>query len=130
MVYTYKQACTAFKNEVNQKHPPGSNITGSKRYIKELGQGGQGQGSGRGGPSGRGCGFGRGGQGGRVGQGGRGNRRGFGDSRVATGRGEFIYKSRSDSRIITLMDGKRFKYLPSFNFRTQYLAKCPMNRKG
>jgi hypothetical protein len=99
VTYTYAQALTAFRTEVNKKHPPSlSSETRTRRHIQETNQrsGGRGRGSlrGRGGRH-YGGGYGRGGRGGRFGRGGRGNRQ---------------------KEYITLKDGRKVEYHASFNF--------------
>jgi hypothetical protein len=89
--YTYDHALSAFRNEVNAKFPPGTTQAKTRRSMQEL--------TGRGGGGGRG--FGRGGRG------------GFGRGR---GRGRSSYRSRSDTKMITLKNGKQIEYHPSFNF--------------
>jgi hypothetical protein len=88
--YTYEHALSAFRNEVNAKFPPGTTQAKSRRTMQEL--------------TGRGSGGGRGFQ-----RGGRGSGRG-------RGRGRSSYRSRSDSKMITLKTGKQIEYHPSFNF--------------
>ena len=89
MTMTYETALAAFRNEVNRQHPPQmSQNTRVRRNIREMNQGGRFGGRGRG----------RGRFGGR-GRGGRG-----------------IKRTRTDSTFITLTDGTKVEYHPSFNF--------------
>ena len=97
IVYTYKQALSLFRTEVNQRHPSGSQQENNRRAISETGQG---QG-------------GRGGRGGRN-RGSRGNRATQPSRQYSAG--EHIQKTRDDSKIITLTNGKRIEYHPSFRF--------------
>ena len=100
IVYTYKQALSLFRTEVNQRHPIGSQQEHGRRAIRETEQ--------RGGRPGRGGrGYYRGGRGGR------------GDRPTACRQydtGEQIHKTRNDSEIITLTNGKRIEYHPAFRF--------------
>ena len=89
MTMTYKIALAAFQNEVNRQHPPQmSQNTRVRRSVREINQGGR--------FGGRGRGRGRGGRGGRSGRG--------------------TKQTRTDSSFITLTDGTRIEYHPSFNF--------------
>ena len=98
IVYTYKQALSLFRTEVNQRYPSGSQRDSSRRAISETGRGSRG---------------GRGGQGGRGGRGSRGNRA---PPTRQYENGEHIQKTRDDSEIFTLNNGKRIEYHPSFRF--------------
>ena len=90
----FSQAMTDCRLAVYEKFPPTDNpaIAKTRRHVNEVGQG---RGRGRGGGRGRFGGRGRGG-------------RGY--------RGGYIRKSRQDSKIITLTDGSKIEYHPSFRF--------------
>ena len=99
MTMTYERALAAFRNQVNLKFPPQmGQPTHVRRQINEV--------------SGRGRNFARGnGRGGR-GRGGRGS-----SQRSAPPR------TRADSEIITLTDGSRIEYHPSFKFPPHVFSK-------
>ena len=110
VTYTYAQALQAFKTEVNNKFPPGSNTSNTRRNISETsgGRGGRGYGGrnhnyGRG--NGRGYGRGRG----------RGYGRGYGRGQ-GRGRGNYNNSPRNDSKSITLKDGEKIQYHASYRF--------------
>ena len=113
LTYTYAQALLAFKTEVNNKFPPGSNPTNTRRISEMSGRGGRGYGRG-----GKGRGF-RGRNGGR-GYGGRGQGR---------GRGGYGNQRRSDSKTITLKDGQKIEYHPSFKFPDALYEKFTNEQK-
>lgn len=120
LTMTYDVAKATFRNAVNQMNPPQlkNNKTTTRRYVRETNQGrstgGRGTGRGYGNQSGRGGGrngYGRGGYGrGGYGRGGR-------------GRGNYVQKTRNDSCIITLTDGQKIEYHPSFRFPYHILQK-------
>ena len=95
----FLQAMTDCRLTVYKKFPPTENpaLTRTRRHVNEVGRGR--------GTGGRGRHYGRGG-GGRGGRGGRGN---------------YIRKTRNDSKIITLKDGSRIEYHPSFRFTNEQL---------
>ena len=96
---TYEQALSSFRNEVNRKFPPnlgGSN--NSRRSIRESNR------------TGRGTRGGRGGRGGRSDRGGR-------------GRNVQPKHQRDDSKLITLTDGQRIEFHPSFTFPSNFYNK-------
>ena len=101
---TYEQALQMFRDVVNLKFPPELGGKRSRRHINEM--------SGRGGRNGRG---GRGGQGGRGGRGGRGR---GGNKRT-----------RPDSTMITLTNGKQIEFHPSFNFSGEIYGKMRQEDK-
>jgi hypothetical protein len=109
MTMTYEQSLALFRNMVNQKHPPqmGAAQNRVRRNINEATTGRGGRSQGRGG-------YGRGGRGGRgAGRAGRGNQR-----------------TRTDSRMITLMDGSQIEYHASFSFpRHVYLKFKPEDKE-
>jgi hypothetical protein len=100
MTMTYERALASFRNQVNLKFPPqmGTAGTRTRRHINEV--------AGRGG-------------GGRGGRGGTGRGRG---GRGRGGRGD-PQRTRTDSDIITLTDGQRIEYHPSFKFPPHIFAK-------
>ena len=99
---TFNQAMTDCRLAVYEKYPPADNpmLARTRRHVNEVGRGrGRGNGSGRGRFTGRG-GHGRGG-------------RGY--------NGGHIRKTRQDSKIITLTDGSRIEYHPSFRFTDEQM---------
>ena len=89
MTMTDEIALAAFRNEVNRQHPPQmSQNTRVRGNVREMNQGGR--------FGGRGRGPGRGRRGGRSNRGAK--------------------RTRRDSTFITLTDGTRVEYHPSFNF--------------
>ena len=97
MNMTYEQALSAFRDEVNRKHPPELSQNTRPRRIQQTqfgcGAGRSGRGFTRGG-RGRGRGFGRGGRGGR-------------------GRGH------PEARFVTGMDGKTIEVHPAYKFNPE-----------
>ena len=96
---TYEQALSSFRNEVNRKLPPnlgGSN--NSRRSIREFNRTGMGT---------------RGGRGRRGGCSGRGGR----------GRNLQPKRQHGDSKLITLSDGQRVEFHPSFTFSRMSIIK-------
>ena len=96
---TYEQALSSFRNEVNRKFPP--NLGGSnnpRRSIREFN---------------------------RTGRGTRGGRSGRGDRSGRGGRGRNIQpkRQREDSKLITLNDGQRIEFHPSFTFSSNVYNK-------
>ena len=99
VVYTYQQALSLFRTEVNQRYPSGSQQENNRRSLSETGRG-------RGGGRGRG-------NGGRGGRGGRGNPM---VRNKQYDQGQHVPKTRDDSEIITLTNGKQIEYHPSFRY--------------
>ena len=94
MTMTYNTALAAFRNEVNNRHPPRIIPTvPTRRHIRETSQGGRGTGSGR---------FQRGGRG-------RGGRTGRRSS-------SYIPKTKSDSKILILTDGEKIEGHHTFRY--------------
>ena len=91
---TYKQALQVFRNEVNVKFP--MDLDGKNRSRRNINETNQ-----------------RGGRRGRGGRGGRGRGRGRGHPK----------RTRDDSTFITLTDGRRVEYHPSFNFSSDIYSK-------
>jgi hypothetical protein len=116
MTFTYAQALQAFKTKVNKKFPPGTTATNTRR-ISEM-SGGRGQ-RGRGGGRGRGY-------GGRN-YGGRGY--GRGRQNQGRGRGGYGNQKRNDSKTITLKDGQKIEYHPSFRFTDALYEKFTNEQK-
>ena len=104
MTMTYERALATFRNEVNRRNPPQMSQASSgreRRSLREMNShGGRGRGRGRG----------RGGHGGR-------------------GRGNWVHKTRSDSSIITLTDGQKIEYHPSFSFPSHVFQKMKQSDK-
>ena len=89
MTISYERALATFRNEVNMRNPPQMSQAASdreRRSLREMTS-----------YDNRGRGRGRGNHGGR-------------------GRGNWVHKTRSDSSIITLTDGQKIEYHPSFSF--------------
>ena len=106
LTMTYEQALATFCNEVNLKHPPQMSATTTsreRRYVRKISTG-----QGRGWRDGRG----RSGQG----HGGRGC-------------GNWVTKTRTDSSIITLTDGQKIEYHPSFMFPNHIFNKMKQQDK-
>ena len=98
MTMTYDRALATFRNEVNRRNPPQmSHSTSSRerRSVREMNSNDN-----RGRRRGRGRGY----------HGGR-------------GRGNWVHKTRSDSSIITLTDGQKIEYHPSFSFPSHVFQK-------
>ena len=91
MVYTYRQALALVRTEVNKKHPTGLYQGNSRRAVSEAASG-------------------------RGGRGNRGNR-GRGQQRTKQhDTSEYVQKTRDDSTIMTLTNGKKIEYHPAFRF--------------
>ena len=93
LTLTYEVAVASFRNAVNQTHPPEMKAAGG-RSRRNIRQTTAGRGNG----SGRG----------RGGRGGRGNE---------------VKRTRTDSSIITLTNGQKIEYHPSFRFPTNIYHK-------
>ena len=107
LTMTYERALATFRNEVNLKHPPQMSASTStsreRRYVREMNTGrGRGRGDGRG-RSGR--------------------------SHGGRGRGNWVTKTRTDSSIITLTDGQKIEYHPSFMFPNYIFNKMKQQDK-
>lgn len=103
---TYAQAMLDFRAIVRTKHPHPA-TTGerrTRRQVNEVSRGGRGGGGGRH----------RNNHGGR-GRGGRGGHR--------------VHKTRTDSEIITLQDGRRIEYHPSFRFSDDVMRQMTNEQK-
>ena len=114
ILLTYKAALASFRNAVNLVHPPqmkpGNRV---RRNVREANSSG-----------GRG----------RTNQGGYGPRKGDCTTRGGhggcSGHGGYVHKTRSDSRIITLTDGKKIEYHASFTFPNNvYRAMQPQDKE-
>ena len=104
---TYERALATFRNEVNCKNPPQvsrANTHRERRSLRELNSSL---------PNGRGR--------------GRGKGRGRGYS--GRGRGNWVHKTRTDSSIITLVDGQKIEYHPSFSFPSHVFQKMKQSDK-
>lgn len=101
LTLTYEHALSAFRNAVNQKHPPEMSAPHrARRNIREVR---------------------------RFQRGGRGNGRGSGRGGRGNQRGE--RRTRTDSEIITLTDGKKIEYHPSFHFPIEILRKFTQEQR-
>ena len=60
---------------------------------------------------------------------GRGRGRGRGRGYPGRGRGNWVQKTRSDSSIITLSDGNKIEYHPSFSFPSHIFQKMKQGDK-
>jgi len=108
MTLTFEAAMTTFRNAVRKKFP--TSVTGTttatrgvRRQVQESNRGGSGRGGrGRGGRGGRGINSGRSGK-----------------------RSQDPYRTRSDSEIVTLTDGSRIEYHPSFRFPADKVRLFP-----
>ena len=104
MTMTYERALATFRNEVNMRNPPQMSQTASGRERRSLREMTSYDNRGR-------CrGRGRGNHGGR-------------------GRGNWVHKTRSDSSIITLTDGQKIEYHPSFSFPAHVFQKMQQGDK-
>ena len=90
MVYTYSQALALIRTEVNERHPAGSRSDNNRRALSEAGRG--------------------------RGRGGRGRGGGRGRATKQYDSSEYVQKTRDDSTIITLTNGKKIEYHPAFRF--------------
>ena len=105
MTMTYEQALATFRNEVNRRSKPQmSNPSGARerRSLRETNT-----------SDGRG----------------RGRFRGRGRGHSGRGRGNWVQKTRSDSSIITLNDGNKIEYHPSFSFPSHIFQKMKQGDK-
>ena len=105
MTMTYEQALATFRNEVNRRSKPQmSNPSGTRerRSLREMNT-----------SDGRG----------------RGRFRGRGRGHSGRGRGNWVQKTRSDSSIITLNDGNKIEYHPSFSFPSHIFQKMKQGDK-
>ena len=110
MIMTYNIALSNYRNAVNQKFPPGSDIKKTRRNIHETntregGRGGRGGGGKRG--RGRGC--------GGNGYQGRGRGRGRGGNKTR----------RTDAWFVQCTDGTKLEVHPSYNFTDEMWGKLP-----
>lgn len=102
LTMTYELALNTFRNAVRAKYPATMDSTQvTRRNIREINRG-----------SGRG-----------RGHGGLGRGGGRGRGRLGRGPGVEPHRTRTDSEIITLKDGRRIEYHPSFKFPTQVFAQ-------
>ena len=101
MTFTYKEALSSFRNTMNQLRPP--ELNSHSRHRRHINEQIQGRGHGRGHGRGQGRGRGR-------------NRPG----RYSGGQGRYLQdnwaRSRADSTWITLTNGQRIEYHPSYTY--------------
>lgn len=122
MRLTFDEAMTALRAAVQANHPdafsgnPTQHIT--RRSVNAIDRGGGGRGSGRH-RSGRGG-------GGRYGGGrGRGSRGRVNDGRGGRGRVNDGKRTRTDSEMVKLKDGRSIEYHPSFHFSDDVIRNMP-----
>ena len=97
MTMTYEQALATFRNEGNRRSQPqmANPVTSrERRSTREMNI-----------------------------QDGRGRTRGRGRGYSRRGRGNWVNKTRSDTSIITLVDGNKIEYHPSFSFPSHIFQK-------
>ena len=99
MSMTYEQALATFRNEVNRKNPPRMAQTSTSRERRSIRETNS------------------------YDSRGRGRGRGGGRGHPGRGRGNWVHKTRSDSSIITLVDGQKIEYHPSFSFSSHVFHK-------